>query len=223
MITDGLIFYAPMYSVDLQGSPFTSKDTTGHLCTVAGALWTPQGRTFDGDDEIRAHTVAAGGLFGGAHTLIAWAKLSAWAANGEIIGASCAALTPYSLIGFNASSKKFTCNVIGAAGENIVTSSGTYNNDANWYFLAATIDADGHINHFIVDGIDMGAKSTFANDISSINEFRIGALAAGVNFWTGTGGEVMVYNRELTVTEIAYIRTQTQRTYKACWDFFTWG
>ena len=32
---------------------FRSDDAYGHLCTVTGALWTPQGRSFDGiDDKI---------------------------------------------------------------------------------------------------------------------------------------------------------------------------
>src|SRR3990167_3354567 len=38
---------------DFQGTnQFLSDDGYGHLATVTGALWTPQGYSFDGDDHI---------------------------------------------------------------------------------------------------------------------------------------------------------------------------
>ena len=45
-----LVLYLPLYQPD--GASFASRDAYGHLCTVTGALWTPQGRTFDGADDI---------------------------------------------------------------------------------------------------------------------------------------------------------------------------
>jgi hypothetical protein len=48
-----LVLYLPLWSADLKGDSFYSKDSYAHLCTVTGALWTPQGRHFDGvDDKI---------------------------------------------------------------------------------------------------------------------------------------------------------------------------
>lgn len=45
------ILYLPLWKKD--GAQFMSDDMYGHLCTVTGALWTPQGRYFDGvDDKI---------------------------------------------------------------------------------------------------------------------------------------------------------------------------
>ncbi len=44
-----LALYLPLYQ--LGGPSFMSKDAYGHLCTVTGALWTPQGRYFDGTDD----------------------------------------------------------------------------------------------------------------------------------------------------------------------------
>ena len=191
-----------------------SKDRTNHLCTITGTTWSYQGRVWDGNDVISASTVTAGGFFGGAHTLIAWANLGAWANNREIISACKADLASYSMIGFATATKKFTCNVSKAGvGENIVTSSGTYNNDTNWHFLASTVDADGHINHFLVDGVDMGTTSTFTNDISNIDGFYMGALVTATNVWYGTIGEGLVYNRELSLGEIEKIRQATKWRY----------
>jgi len=45
--------YLPLYDHDLRGAEaIVSKDQNLHVCTVTGALWTPLGRTFDGDDKI---------------------------------------------------------------------------------------------------------------------------------------------------------------------------
>ena len=45
-----LVLCLPLYMLD--GASFMSREAYGHLCTVTGALWTPQGRSFDGDDYI---------------------------------------------------------------------------------------------------------------------------------------------------------------------------
>jgi len=44
-----LVLYLPLYKLD--GASFMSQDAHGHLCTVTGALWTPQSRYFDGTDD----------------------------------------------------------------------------------------------------------------------------------------------------------------------------
>lgn len=46
-----LVLRLPLY--EPEGASFMSRDAYGHLCTATGALWTPQGRLFDGiDDKI---------------------------------------------------------------------------------------------------------------------------------------------------------------------------
>jgi len=53
-----LVLYLPLYELD--GASFMSKDARGHLCTVTGALWRPQGRSFDGSDDIIQSLTVAG-------------------------------------------------------------------------------------------------------------------------------------------------------------------
>ena len=67
-----LVLYLPLYQLD--GSSFMSKDAYGHLCTVTGALWTPQGRDFDGtDDKITIpHTASLDNLL--PYSQIVWVK-----------------------------------------------------------------------------------------------------------------------------------------------------
>ncbi len=47
--TDGLVLYLPLWA--LRDSSFESVDAYKHTCDITGALWTPQGRTFDGNDD----------------------------------------------------------------------------------------------------------------------------------------------------------------------------
>ena len=44
-----LVLYLPLYKLD--GASFMSRDAYGHLATVTGALWRPNGRYFDGVDD----------------------------------------------------------------------------------------------------------------------------------------------------------------------------
>ena len=44
-----LVLYLPLHEMD--GSSFMSRDAYGHLGTVTGALWRPNGRYFDGLDD----------------------------------------------------------------------------------------------------------------------------------------------------------------------------
>jgi len=50
VLDPSLVLYLPLHQLD--GSSFTSRDAYGHLCTVTGALWRPDGRYFDGVDDF---------------------------------------------------------------------------------------------------------------------------------------------------------------------------
>ena len=50
IIPDGLVFYALLWLRN--NSPFRSADLYRHICTVTGATWGIQGRTFGTTDEI---------------------------------------------------------------------------------------------------------------------------------------------------------------------------
>src|SRR3990172_13167350 len=65
-----LVFYVPLYELD--GTTFQSKDAYGHLCTVTGALWRPQGRDFDGTDDVISAPDHNALDITGTVTLISW-------------------------------------------------------------------------------------------------------------------------------------------------------
>lgn len=51
-LRDDMLFNVPLWHSGLTGSPFTSIDTTGHTCTVTGAVWSSDGRVFNGAEWI---------------------------------------------------------------------------------------------------------------------------------------------------------------------------
>jgi len=70
--TDGLVLYLPLWA--LEGRYITSVDAYKYLCTVAGALWRPNGRYFDGvNDYITIpHSASLSDFFAGGGTIEAW-------------------------------------------------------------------------------------------------------------------------------------------------------
>ena len=57
IVDPSLVLYLPLYKKD--GSSFVSGEGYGHLGTVSGALWRPNGRYFDGvDDKINLPDVS---------------------------------------------------------------------------------------------------------------------------------------------------------------------
>ncbi|KKK51356.1 hypothetical protein LCGC14_3115780, partial [marine sediment metagenome] len=72
--TDELVLYLPLWA--LKGSTFKSVDAYEHVNTVAGALWKPNGRDFDGSDDMVTIPNAVSTELGGASgaTFLFWIK-----------------------------------------------------------------------------------------------------------------------------------------------------
>lgn len=69
-----LALYVPLYHRD--GASFMSRDHYGHTCTVTGALWTLQGRKFDGtDDDVDCGTSSVLDITGDI-TICIWFKIT---------------------------------------------------------------------------------------------------------------------------------------------------
>jgi len=48
----GCVLYLPLWQPDMAGSTIISKDKSANSCTVTGAVWGSQGRTFDGINDV---------------------------------------------------------------------------------------------------------------------------------------------------------------------------
>ncbi len=211
-LDSSLVLYLPLYELD--GATFQSKDAYGHLSTVTGALWTPQGRSFDGlDDVINCGSpsildTAFGGDTTGSYTYIWWQKQAA--SDGTNRGFLDKGADP-NFWGIYLANGVLTLELKETDASN--------NMAATWPYWDAT-DADKFV-HFALIGTgravtnwilykNLGtlARTTVTNTLSSNisnladNLFAPGRAYGAAGYFLGTIGEVSVYNRALTLAEI---------------------
>lgn len=196
-----LVLYLPLHQKD--GTQFTDRSAHGHLCTAVGALWTPQGRTFDGSDdylELNDSSTSS--------------PLNFTSGNFSII----MVLKPSGITGFPA---LFSRGLVNADGYRITSSSGgglricTIQGGA--YQQTAGVDGILVVDTWVTVGISRSGATIYcykngvvANDDYGVHidpttcarTTKIGILddkvSSPVNSYVG---ELMVFNRALTVTE----------------------
>ena len=220
----GCVLYLPLYLLDAaDGQSFMSKDKYGHLCTVTGAIWTPQGRTADGNDKIVVPTTASiAGL--SPLSILVWAKSSnteaAWrglvnkyaTSNREWL---------FDIWGQTAAPRFRFIVYDESANANILTEyNGSDINDGSWHLLAGTWDGGT-----VGSGIDLYRDAILltTTDGSTGTLVAIEALAADVQIFTqlndasyyiGDVGGVWICNKKLTPLEIQNIYLATKWRYQ---------
>ncbi len=207
-----LVLYLPLYELD--GSSFMSKDAYGHLATVTGALWIPEGRHFDGqDDEILVINHAS--LNPSQVTAIAWAKSdnALWNAWTGLVYQEKNNKLVYVLHPGGGSTNFFfyigdgTGNINYSAylGVPVIT---------DWHMYAGTYD--GATIRSYVDAVPGTPKAeTMSMATDSTNPLVIGNDSALPNrHFDGKEGEVWVFNRILTPLEIQNIYLATKWRYR---------
>jgi len=170
----GLVFYAPLYHQKLNTSPFLAWDIangTTHSCTVTGAIWGLQGRTFGGnDDDLNCGSAAS--LFITNGTVELWVYPDDSADNRLLVD-----------IRDGVAGDGYIQNIFSSLG----ISSGTPYVDT---VQTSTLNPLAW-HHVIVSGI------TF----SGTGPLHIGQRYAGNYAWLGKIGEVRIYNRILIASE----------------------
>ena len=204
------VLYLPLYELD--GAKIRSKDAYGHLATVTGALWTPQGRTFvaAGGDRIVVPD-AASIDFTNALTLIAWVKLSAIDAWNGVIGKATTiwSQTSYTLrvLLDNTFSADLSADGVTPVA---LTVAGALSKDV-WYHLATTFNRPDRVLY--KNGVSV-ATSSWDNDVFvGTSDIYLGKYAGDSATVSGTIGEVFLYNRALTALEIQHIYLATKWRY----------
>lgn len=199
-----LVLYLPLH--ELAGSSFKSRDACGHLGTVTGALWRPNGRSFDGMDDY----IACGGSTDLQHAKIsaeAWVYLDTGITGHEVFfGNTAANLQTGWGCYYYISSLNFYVQV--------------YNNpnayysiplDNAWHHFVGTYD--GSTLRSYVDGAE-GVSKFYATGINytGTNGTVIGSPVRGSSSygWTSKVGEVRLYSRVLSPLEIqrSYLNTK---------------
>ena len=191
-----LVLYAPLHKKD--GSSFMSDDAYGHLCTVTGALWTSQGRDFDGIDDVincgNNPVLALQYPF----TIEYWLKIInrlATDASGNIVHKSYNFISRISYGATLAETKGAFFRI--TPNSNFLTAS--YLPYPDWGHFTTTFDGE-NIRFFINGQFDVAHAHT-DQLATSTNELQIGFFVANERF-VGSIGEVRIYNQALTPLEI---------------------
>ena len=204
-----LVLDLPLWKLD--GTSFMSEDAYGHLCTATGALWTPQGRSFDGDDKVDCGSSSILKNLTSGLTLCAWQRIS------DVSG--------YPGIAGNKTQANWTSNVgyelfldaagffRGRVGSTDLTGNVDYG-DGNWHFMVLSW-ADGSAMQGFVDAeeISYATQGTPSNVSASTANLLVG-LYYGDRYHTDKIGEVLLYSRVLTTQEIQRIYLATKWRYR---------
>lgn len=201
----GLVLYLPLHKLD--GACFMSRDACGQLCLATGALWTPQGRCFDGiDDDINCGAGSSLNITG-SYTIEAWINLSQLGVLQNIVVKT---NLQYYLRNSNILASTFYDGI--AWRETIGT---TVLNTDRWYHTAGT-HRDGE-QRLYLDSLTeplSGGGTYSTGPTSDINSLYVGKDGGGVQHWKGLIGEVRIYNRALSSPEIQRIYLTTKWRYQ---------
>ena len=195
-----LVLYLPLYKLD--GASFKSADRYSHLCTVTGALWTPQGRTFDGtDDYITVPHNAVFDFGTGAFTWIVWFKSGDTATAWQRILSKGDAGGLYTRIGSNT-----IATAVG--GDDLGSFPFT---DTTTFHQLAIIRTGGNAYAYL----DLVLQDTVASvgNVNVATDLTIGIRHDLTEDFTGKVGEVLAYNRGISVTELTQINQATKGRY----------
>lgn len=208
-----LILDLPLFKLD--GGKFTSRDAYGHLCTVTGALWRPDGRFFDGsDDFINVGTVINSYLATDqAFSIALWMKTGSDASPMSLFSNSSVSSPNIGIdiAKTGVASPKILVDLIQTIvgsklievrSELLVTL-----DDDTWHQVVITYNgslaAAGMLFYFngagksvdiLVDNVDAGATSS--------DNLQLGARDGSNQAFGGNIGGVWVYSRVLSIIEI---------------------
>ena len=204
-----LVLSLPLWLSD--GSSFMSRDHYGHLCSVTGALWTPQGRSFDGVDDCIIISSNLG-ITGGDITICVWFKPTA--AGGSSAGVVSkydnTAKVDYRIRNNVSDLCAARCRP-GVAWDETSSATAVY---GQWYHL--TLNYRGTTLSFYLDGelFDaITASGSGSQDWPTKTTIGRGAVS-NTELITGLIGEVRIYNRALTPLEIQNHYLATKWRYK---------
>ena len=198
IITDGLVLYVPLWLYS--GAKFPSVDAYKHTCTVTGATWGLQGRTFDGATTVI--TVPTNAAFGGTTLSFGgWVKpTSTFLSNyRKIIESSDGLFALYTDI----TTGKFT----GVPNPGLSTTTAVAD---QWYYVMLTV-VGSSAKLYVNGALETTGVASLADSSRSVVIGRRGASA--IQYWLGTIGGLFIYNRGLALAEYQHNRNVTRWRY----------
>ena len=214
-LTDpNLVLYVPLWYDQYKSDKFYSLDLNKHLCEVTDALWTPQGRTFDGDDWLLFSGFLQAHLDYGVHdwTMLFWIK-SSYSTDYQCIWSK----TP--VASWGGWSKWFHLNIttgylaFDGYGITPTTSVAAYN-DGVWHQLGAKFKASNDTVTLIADGAELNSSTQNLSVDEATQPNIIGARESRSYGLVGTMGEGLIYKCLRTAPELLHDYLVTKWRYE---------
>jgi hypothetical protein len=228
-VSDNLVMNAPLWQTECSSSPFTTIDSNAFTATVSGAVWTPQGRTFDGADDYLevAHHASQLPTTGG--SIEAWIKpdSAGEGLQGKIVDKS-TGLTGnngFDFQTYNDGANDYISFRINAGAFKTTAAGAITFGDGNWYHVVATWDATGLVTIY-VNGSQSGTPGISADPagITTTNALRIGNRSGATDrTFDGTIGDVRIYNVELTPAQVSQNYNATKTKHGVTGDIYTYS
>ncbi len=207
ILDPSLVLYLPLYELD--GASSKSKDAHGHLSTVTGALWRPNGRYFDGTDDyiqipnhpsfnVTEITIEQWVYF----DVITQTAHSGFVTKDEAWRAA-----------MDGDGRSFRCDVWTAGGAQTFETLTDFAALRNYHCVATYRNGDARL---YINGVeDFSTNVITGNMVSSGNTMYIGSDRLAANrYFDGVIGEIRIYSRVLTPLEIQHNYLATKWRYR---------
>ncbi len=210
-------------SMKRDGATFLSDDAYGRLATVTGALWTPQGRSFDGtDDKISYGNAAAFGFtLSDSFTCLVWGKTSESGSMRALINKGKATLEYNGYWLRKNAADQLNIQLYGGGGGFIGQKSNTDINDGFFHLWGFSYNGTSASAGLVLlqDGNVLTSSADEAlvlgPDLTNSSSLYAGASANGTGeFWNGIIDEVLLCNRVLSLAEVQQYYLATRWRYR---------
>ena len=206
------VLYLPLYELD--GVSFMSKDKHGHLCTVTGATWGVQGRSFNGTSNyIDCGNSANLNVGIGDFTILVWGRGMGGVSTGWLYNKGVTASFGYGI--FVADTDQITL-FIKDSGGTLEIKAGPPVDDSSWHLFSMSAIRSGNASWYL-DGVvtatgDISARN---GNLDNATNARVGVRSSSdIEYFLGFIGEVLVYNRALSLAEIQHTYLTTKWRYQ---------
>jgi hypothetical protein len=212
ILNSNLVLYLPLHKTD--GDSFMSRDGYGHVVTVTGALWTPQGRTFDGtDDVINCGAAAALAALTDNMTIESWIKPISLGENnlGRILDKTGTAARGFYLT-MSATAKVLFCIYVGGVLKYAASAANSVP-FGTWAHITGVFNGTNVL--ICANGVwSTGDTTAGPIDAHSSDDLLIGDTSASLRCFNGSIGEVRIYNRALSPVEVTHNYLATKWRYQ---------
>jgi len=204
-----LVLYLPLYQLD--GASFVSKDARGHLCTVTGALWRPNGHYFDGTDDYIECPFPASLVGNKAFTVELWLKATRISHTSSQTFFSMGTSNANEAFLIEVTTPNTDWNSVGFWGNGKDTNVEVLTN--NYEHIVATYDLATVIFYQNTTPTDIGFAGATPNLTAGVVRLCRQLPAFG-NYAQAIIPELRIYNRALTPQEIQHNYLATKWRYR---------